>query len=127
MFDRSSDVSHVGADELVVRDLKEYQLDGARSISVAQIETVGGGLFERRAELLLAIEAQQARRQQVLFALILTDVLARHTVLLVAGSDHLVEHAFGRLPVGGSLDLPGVMSRKKQVAPPLLAAAASAF
>ncbi|MEA2370543.1 MAG: manganese-dependent inorganic pyrophosphatase [Solirubrobacteraceae bacterium] len=127
MFERSSDVSHIGADELVLRDLKEYQLDGARTIGVAQIETVGGGLLERTAELLEAIEAQQARRQHVLFALMLTDVLARHTVLLVAGSDHLVEHAFGRLPIDGSLDLPGVMSRKKQVAPPLLAAAASAF
>jgi manganese-dependent inorganic pyrophosphatase len=127
MFERSSDVSHVGADELVLRDLKEYQLDGARTISVAQIETVGGGLFERTAELLAAIEAQQARRQHVLFALMLTDVLARHTVLLVAGPDQLVEHAFGKSPVAGAVQLPGVMSRKKQVAPPLLAAAASVF
>jgi manganese-dependent inorganic pyrophosphatase len=127
MFERSSDVSHVGADELVLRDLKEYHLDGARTISVAQIETVGGGLFERTAELLAAIEAQQSRRQHLLFALMLTDVLARNTVLLVAGSDHLVEHAFGRSPVDGAIELPGVMSRKKQVAPPLLAAAASVF
>jgi manganese-dependent inorganic pyrophosphatase len=127
MFERSSDVSHVGADELVLRDLKEYHLDGARTISVAQIETVGGGLFERRSELLAAIQTQQARRQHVLFALMLTDVLARHTMLLVAGPDHLVEHAFGRSPIDGAVDLPGVMSRKKQVAPPLLAAAASVF
>jgi manganese-dependent inorganic pyrophosphatase len=127
MFERSSDVSHVGADDLIRRDLKEYQLDGARTISVAQIETVGGALFERRDELLAAIETRQARRQHLLFALMLTDVLARRTLLLVSGSDHLVEQAFGRLPVGGAIDLPGVMSRKKQVAPPLLAAAASAF
>jgi manganese-dependent inorganic pyrophosphatase len=127
MFERSSDVSHVRADELVLRDLKEYHLDGARTISVAQVETVGSGLFERAAELLAAIEEQQARRQHVLSALMLTDVLARHTVLLVAGDDHLVEQAFGRSPVAGAIDLPGVMSRKKQVAPPLLAAAASAF
>jgi manganese-dependent inorganic pyrophosphatase len=127
MFERSSDVSHVGADELILRDLKEYQLDGARTIGVAQIETVGGGLFDRTAELLAAIEVQQARRKHVMFALMLTDVLARHTVLLVAGPDHLVEQAFGRSPVGGALELPGVMSRKKQVAPSLLAAAASVF
>jgi manganese-dependent inorganic pyrophosphatase len=127
MFECSSDVSHVGADELVLRDLKEYQLDGARTIGVAQIETVGGGLFERTAELLAAIEAQQVHRQHVLFALMLTDVLARDTLLLVAGSDHLVEHAFGQSPVDGAVALPGVMSRKKQVAPPLLAAAASVF
>jgi manganese-dependent inorganic pyrophosphatase len=127
MFERSSDVSHVGADDLIRRDLKEYQLDGARTISVAQIETVGGALFERRDELLAAIETRQARRQHLLFALMLTDVLARRTLLLVSGSDHLVEQAFGSPPVDGAVDLPGVMSRKKQVAPPLLAAAASSF
>ncbi|HEU0316290.1 MAG TPA: DHHA2 domain-containing protein, partial [Solirubrobacteraceae bacterium] len=58
--------------------------------------------------------------------LMVTDILARSTVLLVAGPEQLVEHAFGRRPVGGVIALPGVMSRKKQVAPGLLAAGARA-
>jgi manganese-dependent inorganic pyrophosphatase len=123
MYERSSDVDDVTAADLVTRDLKEYELDGDRTLSVAQIETVGGAVFERTDELLTAIEKHRARRDQVLFALMLTDILARDTLLLVAGADGIVERAFGKPVVDGTLELPGVMSRKKQVAPGLLAAA----
>jgi manganese-dependent inorganic pyrophosphatase len=123
MYERSSDVDDVTAADLVTRDLKEYELNGDRTLSVAQIETVGRAVFERTDELLAAIEKHRARRDQVLFALMLTDILARDTLLLVAGADGIVERAFGKPVVDGTLELPGVMSRKKQVAPGLLAAA----
>lgn len=126
MFERSSDVSRVSAQDLVVRDLKEYELDGNRTLSVAQIETVGGALADRTAELLQAVRAHRERHDQLLFALMVTDILARSTTLLVAGPEQLAERAFGKPVVDGTIDLPGVMSRKKQVAPVLLAAAASA-
>jgi manganese-dependent inorganic pyrophosphatase len=54
----------------------------------------------------------------------LTDILARDTVLLLAGGEPIAERAFGKQAVDGAILLPGVMSRKKQVAPSLLAAAA---
>ena len=53
----------------------------------------------------------------------LTDILAQHTRLLVTGNEALAERAFGEPVVDGAIELPGVMSRKKQVAPGLLAAA----
>ena len=52
----------------------------------------------------------------------ITDIVAKGTELLVAGDTALVERAFDVAAVDGVLDLPGVMSRKKQVAPALLAA-----
>ncbi|MGI8801343.1 MAG: putative manganese-dependent inorganic diphosphatase [Solirubrobacteraceae bacterium] len=125
MFEESSDVSRVAAADLVVRDLKEYELDGGRKLSVAQIETVGSALNERIDELLAAVVANRDRSDRLLSALMVTDILARSTVLLVAGPDQIVEQAFGRRPVDGIIELPGVMSRKKQVAPGLLAAAAT--
>jgi manganese-dependent inorganic pyrophosphatase len=124
MFERSSDVHDVAAADLVTRDLKEYELDGDRTLSVAQIESVGRAVFERADELLSAVEKHRERRDQVLFALMLTDILARDTLLLVAGADAIVERAFGKPVVDGRIELPGVMSRKKQVAPELLSAAA---
>ncbi|MDX6704999.1 MAG: manganese-dependent inorganic pyrophosphatase [Solirubrobacteraceae bacterium] len=123
MFERSSDVEGVGAGDLVTRDLKEYELDGERTLSIAQIESVGRAVFERTGELLTAIEKQRARSDQVLFALMLTDILAGDTLLLVAGAGKIAERAFGKPVVDGAIELPGVMSRKKQVAPGLLAAA----
>jgi manganese-dependent inorganic pyrophosphatase len=125
MFEGSSDVSQVSARDLVARDLKEYELDGGRMLSVAQIETVGGALKDRTEELLEAVESHRERHDQLLFALMVTDILARSTTLLVAGPEPLLERAFGQPVVHGSIDLPDVMSRKKQVAPVLLAAASA--
>ena len=51
-----------------------------------------------------------------------TDILAKNTKMLVAGDAVPLERAFGQELEDGALDLPGVMSRKKQVAPKLLGA-----
>jgi manganese-dependent inorganic pyrophosphatase len=51
-----------------------------------------------------------------------TDIVDKGTELLVAGDAGPVERAFGVQARKNVLDLPGVMSRKKQVAPRLLAA-----
>ena len=52
-----------------------------------------------------------------------TDIVARATTLLVAGDVDAVERAFGeRAGEDGAIALPGVMSRKKQVAPKIMAA-----
>ncbi len=123
MFERSSDVSRVSAEDLVVRDLKEYELDGNRTLSVAQIETVGGALADRTEELLDAVRSHRERHDQLLFALMVTDILDQSTKLLLAGPEQIAERAFDKPVVDGAIDLPGVMSRKKQVAPVLLAAA----
>lgn len=125
MFEHSSDVADVPAADLVTRDLKEYELDNGRTLSVAQIETVGRAVFDRADELLDAAETHRARRDHVLFGLMLTDILAQHTRLLVAGNEALAERAFGQPVKDGAIELPGVMSRKKQVAPGLLAAASA--
>jgi manganese-dependent inorganic pyrophosphatase len=123
MFEHSSDVADVSASDLVRRDLKEYELDNGKTLSVAQIETVGQAVFERSEELRDAAERRRARHGDVMFAVMLTDILAQHTRLLVTGNESLAERAFGEAVVDGAMELPGVMSRKKQVAPGLLAAA----
>ena len=121
MFQSTSDVSGLPAQAIVMRDAKEYHA-GERTLSVAQIETVGKTLLERTGELLSELEAQRAARGHVLSALMVTDILTKGTDLLVAGDRAPVERAFGQSMPEGVLDLPGVMSRKKQVVPKLLAA-----
>ena len=51
-----------------------------------------------------------------------TDILAKDTELYVSGDPGPLEPAFGREARDGVIALPGVMSRKKQVAPKVLAA-----
>jgi manganese-dependent inorganic pyrophosphatase len=123
MFERTSDVTGLPAEEILARDVKEYEVGRGRSISIAQIETVGDALLERRDELLAALRARREREGQLLSALMVTDILAKGSELLVAGDVGVLERAFGNRQVDGVVDLPGVMSRKKQVAPRLLTAA----
>jgi manganese-dependent inorganic pyrophosphatase len=122
MFEASSDVSQLPAEQIVTRDAKEYGPPGGRTMCIAQIETVGKGLLERQAELIEAMEGARSAGGHVLFALMITDILSKGTDLLVAGDRGLVERAFGHPAANGALELPGVMSRKKQVAPKLMEA-----
>jgi manganese-dependent inorganic pyrophosphatase len=123
MFEASSDVSALSAEEIVGRDAKDYTLSGGRSMSIAQVETVGGGLRERADELLAALAEQREARGHAISALMLTDIVAKDTMLLVAGDAASAARTFGRDAADGVIELPGVMSRKKQVAPRLLGAA----
>jgi manganese-dependent inorganic pyrophosphatase len=122
MFESTSDVSEVDAVEIVQRDAKEYAVGDGQSLVIAQIETVGDAVLERREELLRELAALRESRGLALYALMVTDIMAKGTKMLLAGDHAPVERVFGRPVVDGAIDLPGVMSRKKQVAPKLLAA-----
>jgi manganese-dependent inorganic pyrophosphatase len=122
MFEASSDVGDVPAAEIIRRDVKEYEVRPGKTVSIAQIETVGQVLIGRRAELLEEMEAARDRRGDAVYALMVTDIVEKGTDLLVAGDRAALERAFDAEAVDGVIDLPGVMSRKKQVVPAVLSA-----
>ena len=124
MFEHTSDVSGLSAQDIVRRDVKEYDLGGGRAMSIAQIETVGKALVERQDELLDALRRHRDAHDYALSTLMVTDILDKCTNLLAAGDTAAVERAFDIDVDGGAIELPGVMSRKKQVAPKLLGAMA---
>jgi manganese-dependent inorganic pyrophosphatase len=90
-------------------------------VSVSQIETVGTGLLERKDELLDALEELRDDNGYLFSALMVTDITEGGTQLLCVGDCSPVHQVFEANAQNGVIDLPGVMSRKKQVAPPLLA------
>jgi manganese-dependent inorganic pyrophosphatase len=121
MFEYSSDVSDLSGEEIVTRDAKEYEV-GGRTVSIAQVETVGKTLSDRESELRDALETARRMEGHDLTALMVTDIVSRGTRLLVAGDPAPLARILGVDPDGGIFDLPGVMSRKKQVAPRIMAA-----
>lgn len=122
MFEATSDVSGLSAEEIASRDAKEYEVSGGAKMSIAQVETVGKGLLERKDELLDALEKHREKNGYLFAALMVTDIIEQGTELLCAGDCASVERAFDARAKDDVIDLPGVMSRKKQVAPKLLAA-----
>jgi manganese-dependent inorganic pyrophosphatase len=121
MFEATSDVSDVSAEDIVSRDAKEYQLGSGQTICIAQVEVVGRSVLERRSELLDVMRREREKRHLQLYVLMVTDVLSKGTDLLVAGDAAAVARTFGVAAQDSTIELPGVMSRKKQVAPRLLA------
>ncbi|HSC04840.1 MAG TPA: putative manganese-dependent inorganic diphosphatase [Solirubrobacteraceae bacterium] len=122
MFEATSDVSEVSAEEIINRDAKQYHASSGHQICIAQIEVVGKSLLDRSQELVEAMRKARESRDLQLYALMVTDVLTKGTDLLVAGDVNGVARAFGRNAHDSQIELPGVMSRKKEVAPQLLAA-----
>jgi manganese-dependent inorganic pyrophosphatase len=121
MFESTADISGLDAEEVVTRDAKHYDSAG-RTVCIAQIETVGEAVLARSDELLEAMHRLRERRGYLIYALMITDIIAKGTWLLVSGEEARVERALGERDGRGVIDLPGVMSRKKQVAPVLLGA-----
>ncbi len=122
MFEAGSDVTGVSADEIVRRDAKEYQVAGGSTIAIAQIEVVGKVVLDRSEELSEALDRMRDSGGHQLAALMVTDIVSKGTDLLLSGDVGPVEKAFGKELRNGSMELPSVMSRKKQVVPKLLGA-----
>ena len=107
-------------EELITSDAKTFEM-GGKSVRVDQVNTVDlDDVFAREDKLVAAIKQQNASEGYDLFLLMVTDILNSNTRLLVVGEPtDVVEKAFGKELVAGKMDLPGVVSRKKQVVPPM--------
>ncbi len=107
------------AEELVRSDFKEFDFAG-KKVGIGQVEVVDGAeLSARRGEIATTLSALKDEGKYDFVALMGTDIIREETELFSAGDSAVVERAFGAAPLNGSLLLPGVMSRKKQVVPPL--------
>ena len=122
MFESTADVSEISADEIISRDSKRYQVRDEQEICIAQVEVVGMALLDRKAELLEAMRKEREIKGLALYALMVTDVLEKSTQMLIAGDAGAVARSFGVEASDSTIDLPGVMSRKKEVAPKLMTA-----
>jgi manganese-dependent inorganic pyrophosphatase len=91
MFESTSDVSELDAEAIVSRDAKEYTVGDGQSLVIAQIETVGEAVLERRDELLEELAQLRAARGLLLYALMVTDIMAKGTKMLVAGDHGVLE------------------------------------
>ena len=96
MFEASSDVSDLSAEEIVNRDAKEYATSTGEKMCVAQIETVGIGALERKDELTDALEDLRADNDYLFAALMVTDIIGGGTELLCAGECAHVERGIRR-------------------------------
>lgn len=123
MFAARSDISARTAGDLVGNDYKPYAF-GGKAVGVAQVDVMSlDAVRGRYDELRDALAAAKARQGLDVSVLMMTDIIGEATDLLFdPESRPIVERAFGVQASGGYAHLPGVVSRKKQLIPPLAAA-----
>jgi len=108
----------------VNRDIKVFSF-GETRFSISQVELTDiAEVMPPVDELRRALMNLVAEHGLTSAFVLLTDILEQSSILLAvnAAGEAIAERAFGGNFTDGQLRLPGVMSRKKQVVPPLAAA-----
>ncbi len=123
----ASDIAEMRPRELLLSDIKEFSLGDLR-FAISSVETINASAVAAEREQLLAeMRVMQRERGYASVILVVVDIAHERTEVLVEGYEGEVAEAFGRiLEEGHRLELPGVVSRKKQVVP-LLPAIRSAI
>jgi manganese-dependent inorganic pyrophosphatase len=104
------------AERTISTDVKEYRV-GDVLAAVAQVETVDlASILEHAEEVRVAMESLRAGRGYDLFLLMVTDIVREGSEIIAVGKTRLAERALGVSLSSGSAWMPGVLSRKKQVA-----------
>lgn len=107
------------AAELLTMDAKSFPMASA-TVRIAQVNTVDvNDVLARKEELTHLMQADCAAEGYDLFLLLITDILESSSTALSVGNDAKVAAAFGVTVEDGTAKLAGVVSRKKQVVPPL--------
>lgn len=118
-----SKFGELGAEDIIRYDMKEFQIGDYR-VAISQISVTDAAdiLAARHETLLDALQDVRRKEGFDLSLLMITDIFQESTHLLYAGSPaSLLRRAFGEDDEHVFL-LPGTMSRKKQVVPPLVEA-----
>ncbi|MGB1297118.1 MAG: manganese-dependent inorganic pyrophosphatase [Psychrobium sp.] len=119
MFEVKSAVLGTPMRDLVMRDFKNFNMNGTK-IGIGQLEVLDLAIFdEMKPDLETEIAKLRDEEGQHAVLLLLTDIMKEGSELLIVGDDALAEKAFGLKTVEGKVWLDGVLSRKKQVVPPL--------
>lgn len=120
MFKVKSAVEGTPVRDLVLRDFKDFNMHG-KLVGIGQLEVIDLSIFDAmKADLeadLVALKAEGNRHSVIL---LLTDIMKEGSeFLVVSDNDDLTEKAYGKATVNGRVWIDGILSRKKQVVPPL--------
>jgi manganese-dependent inorganic pyrophosphatase len=120
MLRAGTNVDSKTAVDLIDADAKSFTM-GGKSVRVAQVNTVDvNDVFKRQDEFETAIKAENKAEGYDLFVLMVTNILDSDSEGLIIGDPTApVETAFAGKLANNRIALPGVVSRKKQVVPPL--------
>lgn len=124
MFKEGSSLKGKSIDEIFNQDFKIFNISSIK-VGVGQINTMDiEGFNSIKDDMISYMEDKTSKEKFNLLILMVTDLLKDGSKILAVGKEkYLVNKAFGVELKDNSVYLPNVMSRKKQIIPPLSTAA----
>lgn len=121
MFDAKSDISDITALELITKDYKEYEA-GGKKFGIGVWETVRCEKVEDlKDEILSSLKNVKEEKGLDLIFFGIVDIIENKTKVILLDSDkEVLEDVFTTKVEGEYLVLEGVVSRKKQMVPPVI-------
>ncbi|MBD8026519.1 manganese-dependent inorganic pyrophosphatase [Ureibacillus sp. Re31] len=120
MLKAGADLSDKSLDDLLSLDAKEFTFGEVKSV-VAQVNAVDiNDVLNRKDELVSLLNKNIADNGLNLFFFVVTDILNNDSTAIVVGdAAEAAAKSFGKELVNDLVELPGVVSRKKQIVPVL--------
>ncbi len=121
MFKAASSVSGLSADEIIHTDMKTFKY-GESSMAIGQVITMDfDELLERKDEIVNGLNKMTEFGNYSVSLLFVTDIIKNGSYLFFNdNSEEILEEAYGIEHASQGIYLDGVVSRKKQMLPPLL-------
>ena len=126
MFKAGSNLKDKSPEEIFYQDYKKFIAEGDVCFGVGQISSMDADEIKEIKERLLPFMVSECGRHGVSRVyFMLTNIMEQSTELLFygEGSEEMAVNAFKMQPENGTIYLKGVVSRKKQLIPPLMEAA----
>ncbi len=121
MFEAKSDLSGKSMRDIILGDAKEYDF-GGRRVCIGVVEAISLSFFDNNKNLLLSTLYEIKKEKGFDFFFFgAIDISNNEARIYSSGEDEreAAEKAFSKEEVGDFIFLPGVVSRKKQIVPPL--------
>lgn len=106
--------------DMVTKDTKRFEI-GGKGVYIGQYETVDKGpALEKSEEILEAMETYRLENDGATFVLLVTDIIEEGSQVFAVGETEIVENGLKIDIIPEGTWVPGLLSRKKQVAGPLI-------
>lgn len=119
MMEAKSDLADVSTYDVLKSDFKHYEING-KKVGYGVAETLRPEqLIERQADLLQEMEGEKAKQglDFIFFAIVDTKNKQSHLVIYSGAEAELAGQAYGEAANDNWMQLPGLISRKKQLMP----------
>ncbi len=121
MFQAKSDIKGISVPQLVSQDYKEFKA-GKMNFGISVWETTDPSqIEEKKKQIFSALRNLKKEKKLDLMFFALVDILEKKSKIFVLGKEEklVLESAFRKKIDNDLLSLPGVVSRKKQMVPPI--------